>query len=366
MTNQDIKAPKIPSASFNNLLKFGMSHFSSPRAKKRAMMVLGAPGCAKTALGYALAYALGYKDHEIGLTRPALHTPVDEVGVPSVFEMEYYVGNEKSTIGLTKFNPPEFTHKLHTGEIKFLIIDELPDAPVSVQNVWCGAVYDFDIAGVTLHPDLCMYVTGNRVEDRSGAGRVVTKFQNRVYQFEMAHSVEATVNHFIDKDVCKEVTAFIHWRGEDALYGESGFQPNDPINASPRQWEEVGQIDDTLPANIFMLGCQALIPHALAIEYVAFRKTIMDLPPISEVLNNPTTAPISDKVDVCYALISRLITEVDSVAVFQKLMIYVMRMKVEMQTLFVNSVRRRVPDIKTCPEYVQWCTQNQAYFGATV
>lgn len=364
MSIQSIKAPKIPSASFDNLMKFGVSHFSSSRPKKRAMMVLGAPGCAKTALGFAMALALGFQSHEIGLIRPSLHTPVDSVGVPSVTEVEYLVGTV--TTGLTKFNPPDFIYKLHTGEIKFLILDELPDAAVSVQNIWCGGVYDYDIGGVTLHPQLCIYATGNRVEDRSGAGRVVTKFQNRVYQFEMAHSVAATVNHFIDIDVCKEVTAFIHWRGEAALYGEDGFQPNDPINASPRQWEEVGNIDPSLPSNIFMLGCQGLVPHALAVEYVAFRQTIMDLPPISEVLNNPKTAPVSDKVDVCYALISRLITEVDKVDKFQRLMGYVTRMKVEMQTLFINSVRKRVPEVKSCPEYVQWCTQNQAYFGATV
>lgn len=362
--SQTIKAPKIQAASFDNLLAFSLSHYRSGLPKKRAIMVLGAPGCAKTALGYAIAYALGFKPEEIGLIRPSLHTPVDAVGVPSVTTMEYLVGDVKT--GLTKFNPPEFIHDLHTGKIKFLILDEVPDAAVSVQNIWCGGVYDYDIGGITLHPDLCIYCTGNRVEDRSGAGRVVTKFQNRVYQFEMAHSVDATVSHFIDTDVCKEVTAFIHWKGESALYGEDGFQPNDPLNASPRQWEEIGNIDSMLPSNLFMLGCQGLIPNALAIEYVAFRQTIMDLPPIDEVLNHPMTAPISDKVDVCYALISRLITEVDSVGKFQKLMAYVMRLKVEMQTLFINTVRKRVPDVKTCPEYVQWCTQNQAYFGATL
>lgn len=364
MTIQSVKVSKIQAASFDNLMKFGVSHFSSPRPKKRGMMVLGAPGCAKTALGYAMAAALGFASNEVGLIRPSLHTPVDSVGVPSVTEMEYFVGDVKT--GLTKFNPPDFIYQLHIGAIKFLILDELPDAAVSVQNIWCGGVYDFDIGGVTLDPNLCIFITGNRVEDRSGAGRVVTKFQNRVYQFEMAKSVEATVNHFIDIDVCKEVTAFIHWRGEAALYGEEGFQPNDPINASPRQWEEVGNIDPNLPSNIFMLGCQGLIPHALAIEYVAFRQTIMDLPPIHEVINNPLTAPVSDKVDVCYALISRLITEVNDVATFQKLMAYVTRLKVEMQTLFVNSTKKRVKEIKICPEYVQWCTQNQAYYGATV
>lgn len=355
---------KIPKASFDNLLAFGVSHYTSGRNKKRAMMVLGAPGCAKTALGFTIAAKCGFQPHEIGLIRPSLHTPVDAVGVPSVTELEYLVGTVQT--GLTKFNPPDFIYRLHTGEIKFLILDELPDAAVSVQNIWCGGVYDYDIGGVTLDPKLCIFVTGNRVEDRSGAGRVVTKFQNRVYQFEMAHSVAATVSHFIDIDVNREVTAFIHWRGEEALYGKDGFQPNDPINASPRQWEEVGNIDTMLPANIYMLAVQGLIPQGIAVEYCGFRDTIADLPPINEILAHPSTAPITEKVDVCYALISRLIMEVETVRTFQTLMAYVSRMKVEMQTLFINTVRKRVPDIKMCPEYVQWCTQNQAYFGATL
>lgn len=354
----------IREASFDKLKAFALSHYSSGIQKKRAILVLGAPGCAKTALGYAIAYALGYKPEEIGLLRPSLHTPVDNVGVPSVTTMEFLVGDVKT--GLTKFNPPEFIHKLHTGEIKFLILDEVPDAAVSVQNIWCGGVYDYDIGGVTLHPDLNIYCTGNRLQDRSGAGRVVTKFQNRVYQYEMAHSVDATVNHFIETDVRSDVTAYIHWRGEEALYGKEGFQPNDPLNCSPRQWEEVGNIDPSLPADIFLLGVQGLVPHAYAVEYVGFRDLIADLPPISQVINDPANAPVSTKTDVCYALISRLVTEVRDARTFQSVMVYVIRMQVEMQTLFINTIRKRVPEIKTTPEYTQWCTRNQALYGATV
>lgn len=342
----------IPVVGFNNIAKIAISHFTSGRQKKRAIMVLGAPGGGKTALGFHVAEACGVLPHEIGLTRPSFHTPVDYVGVPS------------TDGGLTRFCPPDFIHKLTTGEIKFWIIDEFPDAVQSVQNVLCGAVYDYDVAGLELHPDLCIFMTGNRVEDRSGAGRVITKAQNRVYQYELARSVDDFCAHAIDKGWCPDMTGYIHWRGESALYGEEGFDPNSPINASPRQWEEVGMVDKSLPPHLYLDAIKGLIPQGQAEDYMGFRRTIAELPPINDILTNPQSAPVSDKIDVCYAVTSRLVTEVTDVTRFQLLMGYMTRLRVEMQTLFVNSARKRVKDIRMTPEYVKWATTNQAYYGA--
>lgn len=347
----------IPVSSFNTLLDLAVSHFSQPRKKKRGFMVLGAPGGGKTALGYAVADRMGFEPHEVALMRPSLKTPVDYLGVPDIVEAPS--GDGKMSV----FQPPKDIHDLTTGKIKMLIIDELPDAVQSVQNVLCGLVYDYEVADLKIHEDLCIFITGNRVEDKSGAGRVITKFANRVSQHELAKSVNDWVDHALQQGWDTDSVAFVHWKGEPALYGEEGFDPNSPINASPRQWEEVCFIDKNLSNSHFLTQVKSYIPQGIAEEFMAFRRTIADLPPIDEVLKNPTTAPVVDKIDVNYALTSRLIAEVKDVKSFRTIMQYVTRLRVEMQTLFISAVVRRVSDVLSTPEYVQWCTKNQAYYG---
>lgn len=342
----------LPVVGFRNIAQTAISHYSSGRHNKRAIMVLGPPGGGKTALGWHIANELGYKREEVMVEHPSLRTPLDYVGVPRVVD------------GMTVFNPPDYMHKLTTGEIKFLILDELPDAVASVQNVLCGLVYDYAVAGLRIHPDLNIFITGNRVEDRSGANRVITKFANRVKQYELAKSVPDLIDHAIDADWDKDVVAYLHWRGEDAVYGEGGFDPTAPINNSPRQWEEVCFVDQSLPHHLYLNDVKSLIQEGTAEDFMGFKRTVAELPPINEVLTNPEHAPVSDKIDVCYALTSRLITEVDTVMKYQKLMAYVTRMRVEVQTLFINTVRKRVPEVRQTPEYTQWCVKNQAYFGA--
>ena len=339
-------------ANYQNIKTAAISHFSSGRKNKRAMMVTGAPGGGKTALGKDVAASMGFSLQQTALMRPAFYTPVDCVGVPEIHD------------GVTRFAPPDFIHKLTTGEILFLIVDELPDAPMSVQNIFCGMVYDYDVAGLKIHPDMCIFVTGNRVQDKSGAGRVSTKFANRVYQYELAKSVKDFVDHGTAMQWDQDMLAFVSWQGEAALYGEDGFDPNSQLNASPRQWEEVCFIDKSLPAHIYLNQLKALIPQGIAETYLGFLRTIDELPPISEVMNNPETAPISEKIDVNYALTSRLIKAADSVAAFQKLMKYMLRLPVEMQTLYVTNIAQRDTQILSTPEYVKWCTTNQAYYGS--
>lgn len=350
----------IPVTSFQKLAEIVITHFSSELEKRQAILVQGEPGGGKTALGVYVGQQMGWsytgdptKD-EIVIERPSFTTPVDWSGVPRVVD------------GVTSFAPPDFVHRLTTGQVKLVILDETSDAMPSVQNILCSLIYDFTCGGLTIHPDTRFFLTGNRVEDRSGAGRLITKLQNRCSQHQLGKSVDNFITHGAEMGFKTDMLAYIHWRGEKALYGEEGFDPSEPINSTPRQWEEVGKVSDDLPKDQWLNMVKSLVPEGWAEDYLGFLRTVADLPPINEVINNPKTAPISEKIDVCYALVSRLITEVTAVRDFQHLMPYVTRLRTEIQTVFTNACGAKVPDIRTTPEYVRWCTKNQAYFGANL
>ncbi len=348
----------LPISSFQNMVTIAVTHFSSDMEKRQALLLLGEPGGGKTALAIYAGRKMGWtytgdetKD-EIVILRPSFLTPVDFSGVPKVEN------------GITRFAPPDFIHRLTTGQVKLVILDEVSDSMPSVQNIQCSLIYDFTCGGLKIHPDTRFFLTGNRVEDRSGAGRLITKLQNRCSQHELGRSVDDFIAHGSEQGFKTDMLAYIHWRGEKALYGEDGFDPSEPINSTPRQWEEVGKVPDELPKHLWLNMVKSLVPECWAEDYAGFLRTIEDLPPIQEVIDNPKSAPISDKIDVCYALVSRLITEVNTVRDFQHLIAYVTRLKPEIQSLFITNVDKRVPDICTTPQYIKWCTKNQAYFGA--
>jgi hypothetical protein len=342
----------IPVNSFNNIKTIAVSHFSSGRERKRAMLVLGAPGGGKTALGWAIAYALGCREEEIRLRRPSLNTPVDYTGMPGV-------AND-----MTVWFPPDFLKELSTGQIKFLILDEVPDAYASVQNILCGLIYDYDVNGLRIHPDLCIFATGNQVKHRSGANQLVSKLPNRASVHELGQSMD-----FVDwgtrAGLDMDMLSFINWKGQNALYGESGFDPSEMINATPRQWEEVSYIDPTLPAHLFLSQVASFVPEGLAIEYVAFRKTVRELPNIQTIYDDPDNAQIADKIDVGYAITSRIILDTDNPGKFQKLMRYVCRLRPEIQAHYVNTVVKRVPGVKETPQYNTWCFNNRKVLGGS-
>jgi hypothetical protein len=242
-----------------------------------------------------------------------------------------------------------------------LRLEEMPDAAQMMQNAMCGVIYDRDVGGVKFGANVLITANGNRTEDRSGAGRLISKLANRVMLIPYEVSVDDWVEWALDNDINATTISFVHWKGLSALFD---FDPERKVNATPRQWEIVSYIDETLPKHLFLAAVSGLVPEGLAVEYVAYKEIVDRLPSIDSIIKDPATAKLPDGIDVTYAITSRLITGTQDVATFQSLMRYMGRVAVEYQTLYVHAVYKRVNEIASCKEYVQWCSKNASYFGA--
>lgn len=345
----------LPVVTMKQFIAQAVAHFSESRPHLRPVGVLSEPGQGKTAACFEIGKQLGYTDEEILLIRPGNHTVVDYLGCPDV----------DSEAQMTTFCPPDFVHSLCDGSIKLVIWDEITECMDSVQNLLCGALYDFIIASMKLHPDLKQVFTGNRASDRAGSRDLVSKMPSRSSMWQLGRSVDNWVGWSIEADLPRWLSAFIHWKGEPALYGENGFNPRNMINACPRQWEEVGRVTPELYSpDLYSLKLQSYIPAGLVHEALAFKKIVDELPPINDIKNNPDSTPVPDKIEVVYAIIARLLPEIDKVGDFQQFMRYIKRTRIEPQTLFVNAARARVPEIKSCREYNEWALTNSVYYGA--
>jgi hypothetical protein len=327
------------------------SFYSHPVLREKTMFFEGPPGGGKSALDFQIADHFGIHRNNIVTMRGSLRMPTDLMGIP--FEKD----------GLMHWaHPAELAQMMNNpDELWMLRLEEMPDAAQMMQNAMCGVIYDREVGGVTFGPNVIITANGNRTEDRSGAGRLISKLSNRVMLIPYEVSVDDWVEWALDNEIKATTVSFIHWKGLPALFD---FDPERKVNATPRQWELVSYVDEMLPKHLFLAAVSGLVPEGLAVEYVAYKEIVDRLPSIDAIIADPSKAKLPDGIDVTYAIASRLITGTQDVPTFQSLMKYVERLATEYQTLYVHAVYKRVNEIASCKEYVQWCSKNASFFGA--
>jgi hypothetical protein len=348
----------LPVVTMEQFITQAVAHASEDRLYKRPIILLGEPGGGKTDACKEVCKRLDIQPHEILFKRPGNHTVVDYIGCPDIVR-------DEGMYGITRFAPQDFVHDLAAGKYKAVIWDEITECMDSVQNLLCGAMYDFDIAGIKLDPSIIQLATGNRASDRAGSRDLVSKMPSRSSMWQLGRSVDNWVAWSIREHLPRWLSAFISWKGEPALYGENGFNPRNMINACPRQWEEVGRVTPELYSpDMYSLKLQSYVPAGLALEAIAFKALCDQLPPIHDIKTKPETTEVPEKIEIVYAIISRLLPDIKKVADFQQFMKYIKRCRIEPQTLFVNAARAQVPEIKECREYNEWAMTNSVYYGA--
>jgi len=331
-------------------LAMAKSWYAHPKTRLRSMYFEGPPGVGKSALDGMLADHFEIPEGNRIIIRGSIRMPTDLLGIP--YERD----------GLMHWaHPQELAQMMDTSQLWMLRLEELPDSPQMMQNAMCGILYDREVGGVKFGPNVITTANGNRTEDRSGAGRIISKLSNRVAVIPYEVSLDDWIEWAISQALNMTTISFINWKGVSALFD---FDPERKVNATPRQWELVSYIDESLPKNLFMGLVSGLIPEGLAVEYCAYKDMMGRLPSFQEIERNPREAQLPDGIDVSYAVTSRLVTGTQTVTQFESLMQYVSRMAVEFQTLYIHATYKRVPEIAAHPEYVRWCAKNAAYFGA--
>jgi hypothetical protein len=329
-------------------IEFLAHHFASPQTAGIPVYMQGPPGVGKTDLGYEVAAKLHIPRERVIIIRPSLMDPVDFMGVPAVSD------------GCTTWNPPKWLHDLREGRW-LLVIDEAPQAVVMLQNALGGLVLDRFIGGVHLSPDVYIYMTGNRVEDKAGANKMVTQLGNRIMLLNMDVSMKDWVTWARENGIDPMLITFIIWRDSKSEPVLFDFDPNRISNATPRSWAKVSLIDTTLPLDVYTEMTSGLVGQGRALEYIAFRKHVDSLPDYQVIMADPDNAPIPPQIEVKYAASGWLADKADA-KTFPNLLRYIQRMPLDYQVLFVKIASKRDAGIMATRAFVEWVGRNSAAF----
>jgi hypothetical protein len=248
----------------------------------------GAPGTGKSAIVKALASETCRELRDI---RAVLLDPVDLRGIPRV----------KNDV--TRWIPPAFLPRGDSRGILFL--DELAQAPVSVQNACLQLTLDRRLGEYELPDGWAIVAASNRADDRAGAGRITSALAGRFVHLDLDVSADDWQSWALAAGIAPEVRAFLRYRPA-CLFTFDPRQANQRAFASPRSWEFVSQIFGKLPEPIRLATLTGAVGEGPAAEFCAFVQVYSALPDPQAILRAPDSAPVPSEPSVIYALAGAL------------------------------------------------------------
>lgn len=309
MNDATMMGYKACAAATIRLMKSGMP----------AVLVLGRPGIGKTAMERLVADGVGLK--HVFRTKLSHHDVPDVAGVPVP---------SRETM-MTHFFPS--ADMLPKSDLKggcLMVLDEIGDCNVSQQNLACQMVFEGKIHNYTFPENTYFLLTSNRVADRSGANRIVTKLGNRVAILTLDPAPDELFDYGAHNGWNPTLLAFIKMHGGERINPNSpaagtyfnSFDPTDPAQmavptfASSRSYEFVSNYLNYVDANepglepgIVLQEVASLLGTVVAAKFVAFRDVAKTMPDPDAILRGEKV-PQPDKTGVLWALTLTLASKV--------------------------------------------------------
>lgn len=305
------------------------------------VMLWGAPGVGKSDLMRAVAAELGLPLID---WRANLREPVDLRGLPTVDL------NARRTVWL---QPEDLPDAARDGPEGILFIDEIVNAAPSMQAALYGLILDRRLGDYVLPPGWRVVAAGNRMADRSSAGRMPLALANRFAHFTLDADPEAWRAWAEGAGIHPLVVAFVGFR-PNLLHVMPG--PDSMAFPSPRSWARVSRVADA-PDGALYRRAAALVGDGPAAEFQAFAKAWRNLPSLATILREPDTAPVPTEPAAVYAVASLLARKADRINL-GSLIRYAERLGGDYERFVVTDAARRDDGLKSTAAYVQWAARN--------
>lgn len=306
--------------------------------KNRPIFLWGAPGVGKSAIVRQAAESMGLALVDI---RAVLLDPVDLRGVPSIED------------GITRWNPPVF---LPTEGEGVLFLDELPQAPESVQSALLQLVLDRRLGEYRLPDGWRIVAAGNRVTDGTFSRKLSKALGSRfATHLDVAVDLDDWCRWAVENQIEPEILGFVRFR-PDLLHSFDAKAAGNSFPC-PRVWAEVSGFVGELPPDGELAFFSGALGDGPAAEFTSFLRIYRNLPNIDGILLNPDDAEVPDDPSVLYALcgaMSRKVTVDNASRAFA----YMNRLPVEFQVVWLKDTTRTNSKIVTTKEFTAWAVKN--------
>lgn len=300
-------------------------------------MIHGSPGIGKSDIIRQIAKEFGLFLVDLRLSQ---REPTDLTGLPFV-DLK---NNIASYYPFSTF-PLEST-PIPTGYNGWLIfLDEFNTCDDAMQAAAYQLTLDRMVGEHKLHKNVAIICAGNLETDGAIVHSLSTANQSRLVHVELAVSQTDWLEWAFKNNIHHHITSYIRFRPDNLHKFDAAH--NDRTFACPRTWKMASDLlhlwdADEREYNTKLLG--GVISEGVAVEFTSFTKIYTDLPELTEVYNDPLSAPLPTSMSGRYALSGLLSTNITK-AVAANTLTYIQRLPKEFQLITVKEIYGRFPEI---------------------
>ena len=180
-----------------------------------------------------------------------------------------------------------------------LFFDELPQAPVTNQNIAAQIINERSLGGHVLPDNVAIVCAGNPAKDRSGTNTMPTHLRDRLTWLQIESDLEDVVGYFAANNRDPLVIGYLRAR-PDNLHK---FDRDAKACPSPRSWDKVSTLlGFDLPEGAFQHALFGTVGDGVGADFLAYKKLTTKAPAIKDIIADPDGTRLPEESDVLYAL----------------------------------------------------------------
>ena len=312
--------------------------------KQRTICIEGSPGGGKTSIVRQVA-------EQEGVGYIELHMPTMLV---EDFGILYPNGDDMLSYKLPYWWPS--ADRTDIPDVGILCFDDRNQANADLQKVLANICQARTLHGSKMKGGWQVVSTGNRVEDRAGANRILSHLSGRETVIPLETQLDDWCRWALQSHVNQELMSFIRFR-PNLLHD---FDPQRRSNPTPRSWVEgVGELMGVVPKHSEYEIFKGAVGEGAAAEFVGFLKIYRELPDPDKVLRDPDSVEVPSDPSTKYALSGALSERVDTKTFANMIKFFDRFDGAEFGVLAVSYALRKTPEISSTEAFSKWAVDKQ-------
>lgn len=261
---------------------------------KRPVFLHGSPGIGKSDIIRSIGDEL---NREVVDIRLLLMSELDIRGLP--------VHNKETNT--MEWSPPSCI-PLDPESTAILFFDELTQAPPSLQAAALQLILDRKLGDFVLPEGVAIVAAGNRQSDKTGAKPLIKALANCFVHINVDAKFKDWQNYAINAGVHPDVVGFLSHKPHLLNTFDAGSPEN--AFATPRSWTYF--VSDMLKSgyltnDLMHDAISGSVGEALAIEFMALRKIMSDLPTPDDILSGKVLTMKNKEIAAQYSLVTSVV-----------------------------------------------------------
>lgn len=364
--------PKVTHSDLTKLMELVMK-------SRHWLLIVGKPGIGKTvgAVTFAEMNGIDYL-----VSNPGISDPTDFKGLPAKVTRQKPVMDDMALMlkdaGLELDEPTlqaveEIATFLPFGDLlkiieadrpMFWILDDLGQAPVSVQTALMPPLSSGMIGNYKLSEHVYIIATTNGREHKAGVKGLLEPVKSRFGMIvELEPKLEDFTSYGYANGYYQPIMDFVH----STPHALCDFKANNGMENSPnpRLWEKLSDIlkaaGEGIDKDLRKIICQSCIGESWGAQFNAFLSIYVKMPRYIEIIAEPEEFPMDHSPDIRMAILGMLANQ-GQVEHSKEIFTYINKLNKESQVVFFRSLSAMKSPLRDTEQGQRWLAENMEIY----